>query len=862
MAKFTPLPNDNDQVELKFPDMKLKKEKKKEELKFTPLTASTASQLPEDQLKTRTSIMDELSAMRKVASIPSEVSRGGLKKLADLIPAPEPREREVLYSPENRQFEVGKSGGTPVEQPRVTNAGVSPIQSFPKIAADVVADMIPSFIHPDVLAFAGGAKGVGAAAKSPAGKRVFQKLGELTDKHTPTIKKWLTYRHGQDTAYKDAAEQLEINLQVGTERVGTVGKNIIALPAGRQRKITQYLTGTKNIKLSKNDKLLADAARGEFKRMGKDLVDLGLLDAETYAANVNRYLPTMYKTKELGLKTPNIGTKKPMRMNIDRMKKKQDLDPEAKKALVEILEAGYPTSKGLMQLNQAVEKGKMFDKVSKMSHIATADKAIGIKNGWNKLPVTPKLGRMSGVYAEQATYDDLMAITKESGAWGKGYKKTLSAWKYGKVVLSPSTHARNMFTNAFWLDVSGVGPAKQAKLLPKALKEIRNKGLFYKEAQRQGLVGSEMVGSDIMKLQGDYLVGGLPNTPMNMMKKAINYGKTAAGKMGDVYQGEEQVFKIAKFMDNLAKGMPKREAALEAETWIFNYGKISPAVKQARESIIPFATYFSKAIPQLGKAVVDNPLAVYKYTRFFQSLENVAAEQHGLSKGQVKAIKEQYGVNIIPGKRKDGRVQTLDLDFLTPWGEATQMSNAGLPQPFTPSGPLFALNNALLSHYDPFTKRELSDARDITDYLGKAMLPNLTPGVPGVKSWFKGGYHFQDMMDAARGEPRYPKKESRSMTEAMLGSGVGLKTRGVDPNEAMIGQAKKTKYGMSKLKQNLDYKMKHKGVTKKDRKWLMKKYPAEMKQLQKEHREKFMLKPDIEKLQKGIKKERKFTPLR
>ena len=312
--------------------------------------------------------------------------------------------------------------------------------------------------------------------------------------------------------------------------------------------------------------------------------------------------------------------KKPLRANIDRLKKRKDLDPEVREAYGEILEAGYPTAKGLMQLNQLVEKAKMFKKVNEMKHLVTTDSALAEANNWVKMPTTQKLGHLSGKYVEPAVADDLNAIIQEHGPIAKGYKKMLSMWKYGKVVLSPATHARNMFTNAFWLDVSGVGPAKQAVLLPKALKEIRTKGLIFKEAQKQGLVGTEMVGTDIMKLQEDFLIGGTANTPMNMMKKALNYGKKAANKAGDIYQGEEQVFKVAKFMDNLAKGIPKKEAALEAEQWIFNYSKISPAVQTARETIIPFATYFSKAIPQLGKAVVQNPLGVYKYTRFFQAL--------------------------------------------------------------------------------------------------------------------------------------------------------------------------------------------------------------------------------------------------
>jgi len=847
--KFTPLPDDIEvkkdkpkkftpleEIAVKFP----KKEEPKQgfnELRLDPLTPSTVSQLPEDQPKTRTSIMDELLAMRKVAAIPAEMSKEGLTQLTDMIP--EPQTKSALLN---------------------TALGI------PKTSLEVVADMAPTFIHPDVAIGAGVLKGAGKAAATPAAKKVFTKLGE---KIPEGVKKAFTYRYGQPKEYVDIAEQAEINMRVGTERVGEVGKTILNLPKKAQQNIGSYLKGDTAIKLSEGEKVAADAARVEFKQLGKDAVELGLLDEATYLANVETYLPTMYRVKELG-KGAKLGTKKPTRMNLDRFKKKQDLSPEVREAYGEILEAGYPTAKGLMQLNQAVEKGKMFQKVSQTPTIATGDKVIAESKGFVQLPTTPKLGKLSGSYVDPAVADDLNAMIKEQGPIAKQYKKLLSMWKFGKVVLSPSTHARNVFTNAFWLDVSGVGPAKQAKLLPKALKEMKSKGLFYKEAKKQGLIGTEMVGADVMRLQEDYLTGSMGNSPFELVKKGLNYAKRAANKMGDAYQGEEQVFKLAKFMDNLAKGMGKKEAALEAEQWIFNYSKISPAVKAARETVIPFATYFSKAIPQLAKAIVQNPLGVYKYTQFFESLENVTAVQNDVSKAERRAIKDQYDVNIIPGKRKDGRFQTLDLDFLTPWGEAAQLSSAGIPQPFTPSGPLFALNNALISHYDPFLKKPIfkeSDPMEVkikntTDYLGKALLPNLTPGMPGIKSGFRGGYHFQELTDALRGKPSYPKKEAKSIPEALLSTMAGLKTRGVDPKQALLGQAIKQDMTLQELSSTLGTLVKRQELTKSERAWVMDMYTKQIKKKAKpKPTEIFSLRPQIGPLQQGKKIERKFTPL-
>jgi hypothetical protein len=823
------------EVDLKFTMVSQPSKTEEPKLTFKTLTPGSASQLPEDQPDVfKPSVKDIWSNLQ----LPSQVSREGLKQVTDMIPERIPSAPTFVNQPANPSFEVETSQRT-TQPPILKDAGSNFVSALPKVGAEIIGDMAPDFISPEVLLGSGVLKGLGTFAKTASGIKAAEKLGEFTDKHIPTLKKWFTYRYGQDPAYIDAVEQAQINMRVGTEKVGTIANKILEMPSDVQRKIAGYMKGEKGFfakNLTADEKLAADAARGEFKRLGNDLVDLKMLDPKTYAENVNTYLPRLYKTKELGLETPTLGTKKPMRMNVDRFKHRQDIPQDVREAMGEIMEAGYPTAKGLMQLNQAVEKGKMFRQVSQMQHLVTEDATVAAERGWIKMPVTNKLGDMSGKYAAPSVAEDLNSIIREKGQLEQGYKKLLGLWKYGKVVMSPATHARNMFTNMFWLDVSGTGPSTQAKLFPQAIREMRLNGPMYQEAKKLGLVGTEMVGEDVVKLQQNYLIGGAPNTPLNVVKKALNYGKEAARKLGDVYQGEEQLFKMVKFMDNVNKGMTPQKAALDAEKWIFNYNKISPAVKGLRETVIPFATYFSKAIPQLGEAAVNNPLGVYKYVSFFNALDNVGAEKSGVSPAQHKAIKDQYDVTLLPVKRKDGKVQTLDLNFLTPWGEAANLSTAGIPQPFTPSGPLFALNNALVAHYDPFTKKELFKETDpwqvkasaMTDYLGKALLPNLTPGVAGVTSPFRGGYHYREIADALKGTPSYPKKEVKSIPEALLSTGLGLKTRGIDPKEALLNQALKKEGQMSEIEQTFGERMVRPGLTKTEKTFFKKELPKQV----------------------------------
>ncbi len=731
--------------------------------------------------------------IREVISLPAKTSKEGLQKIAEIIPAPEVSDEFAAKYPKSA-------------------TALNIIRGTPKLKAEILAEVAPTFIHPDVILGGKLLKGVGKAATTPAGQEVLGKIGQLTDKYIPTIKRAFTYKFGQPASAVAASEEAAIKTGMEIEEAEVISEKFLKYNAAEQRTIGSYLKGDKVVQLAPEAKQLADNVRAKFTYFGKRLVDLKILDAKTYQANLDKYLPTLYRVKELGKKLGRGGAR--LGADIARTLKKQNLPPEVREAYGEILEAGYPTVKGLKQLARLTNRFEMFQKMSVDPAVASSK----LVEGWTKMRPGKDLGALANKYIHPEVATDLQQLVQTPktllGKSFEKWKKVLSAWKFGKVVLSPATHARNMMTNSFWLDVSGVGQGKQAILFPRAVKHLRTKDAMYRAAQRNGLIGTELVGSDIALLETNFKVGakGIKDTFAN----AINYGKRVANKAASLYQAEEQAFKLMKFEDNLAKGMVEKAAALEAEQWIFNYSKVPPAVEAARQTIIPFATYFSKAIPQLGKAIIQNPIGVYKYVVFFDALEEVARKRAGISKEDVGLVREQTrGKRLIPlvTPRKDKRLQVLDVNFLTPWGEALQTSEVGLPipQPFRPSGPPFALYNALLAGYDPFLQRKLyndSDPtsvkfRNTTDYLGKAMLPNLMPGVKGLKSPFRGGYHFHELMDAIRGEASFPKREAKSIPEALLGTTVGLKTQGVDIERLAEQQAKQKEFTIKEIEQRI-----------------------------------------------------------
>ena len=65
------------------------------------------------------------------------------------------------------------------------------------------------------------------------------------------------------------------------------------------------------------------------------------------------------------IKIPPGAEKKPLRIDLSRFKKRKDISEDVREAMGEILEAGYPTAKALVQLKSAVENAKFFKQIEK-----------------------------------------------------------------------------------------------------------------------------------------------------------------------------------------------------------------------------------------------------------------------------------------------------------------------------------------------------------------------------------------------------------------------------------------------------------------------------------------------------------------
>jgi hypothetical protein len=528
--------------------------------------------------------------------------------------------------------------------------------------------------------------------------------------------------------------------------------------------------------------------------------------ADHYRFGDRPYLGRFYQSKELPGDVPAFAGK-PNRIDIDRFMKRTDIPEDVRKAMGEILSAGYPTAKSIAQMNMAVVRLKQFRAVAKNAEWSTLNAEEAAIRGFTKMPETKKLGELSGRYVHPEISRDINEITRTRTDWEKIYGSALSKWKFGKTVLGfPATHFRNMIGNTVMMDLGGVDPLEQMRLVPKAAKEILNKGKWYQEAKATGLLGNEYYGGEINELKNSMLEGRGPileRLAKHSEKLASRLesvgGKSAAAldKLGKIYQGEEQAWKLAKFIKNREMGMGIKEAAADAEKYLFNYAKVSPAIKYLRKMPLgaPFITYASKALPIVAETLVTNPMRVWKYEMLFKAMEQTAIDNGTVTPEDLDTIRRNsYGRTVVlPVKDENGDPLKVDLSYLLPWGDIGEAGGwFGLPSVASPSGPLNVLidlgrNNSTFKAANGADPQIWKDTdlpseklQKASDYALKAFLPSITPGIPTDSSFFKGGYTFQKMVNAVQKKPDYFGRV-RNPFLALMDAVVGVKIMPADP---------------------------------------------------------------------------------
>jgi hypothetical protein len=393
-----------------------------------------------------------------------------------------------------------------------------------------------------------------------------------------------------------------------------------------------------------------------------------------------------------------------------------------------------------------------------------------------------KFGKLSDKYVPVEVYNDLTRLNKiktEGNTIEKNYLGMNRLWKKSKTAWNPVVHVNNMTSNVLLYDFADA----DYKFLSQGFKELSlglegtGKSKLYDLAKSLGVYDVDIVSKELTSETKDVLADTLKlladkssSEIVNSQKYAIETFKGLSkkgydmtfGKLENLYQLEDQAFRMALFIDRLSKGFSPDKAAADAKKWFINYDINAPLINLMRRYPTPFLSYTYRVVPLLAEAAIKRPHKFAKWSLGAYTLNEVG-KQYGVGDEEKERLlmrddlkQKMFGMPFLPSTtiktpfasgRDEETPLYLDVKRFIPGGDVFSLDperGIGIPVPFTdkslklpttvtPSfGALGEIFIPLMTGVDPFTLQKLEGLGLGNDDKVKVqhILSRLSPNIP------------------------------------------------------------------------------------------------------------------------------------
>lgn len=434
---------------------------------------------------------------------------------------------------------------------------------------------------------------------------------------------------------------------------------------------------------------------------------------------------------------------------------------------------------------------------------------------WVRVPDTKisgtsvaKYGKLAGRYLPGPVWNDLRQVVNgQFKPFGDTYAQILSMWKTAKTALSPAVHMNNVMSNfvmADWHDVGAAHVAKSLRLILAASQregqgalgglgnQLAKAGIADREAAREilnrytdsgGDVGS-WVTNEIAKDQLEPLLAKLEQElaatggqsaqaevgVMSALQNALMLrfptaweafkgskpGKvigTEANSLIDLYQAEDDVFRLAAWLKAKEEGATDIDAGKASRRSFLDYHINAPWIQAMRQSAWPFISFTYRAVPMLAEIAGKKPHKLMKLMMLAGALNALGGMLAGGGDDdeERKLLPEEKAGKIwgmvpklirMPWNDQHGSPVYLDIRRFIPVGDVFDVGAGQAAVPvlpgMMPGGPLVLFGEVVFNK-SAFTGKPitldtdtpLQKAEKVADHLYKAFAPNVL-GLPGT----------------------------------------------------------------------------------------------------------------------------------
>jgi len=516
-----------------------------------------------------------------------------------------------------------------------------------------------------------------------------------------------------------------------------------------------------------------------------------------------------------------------------KLRLRRDFTKAERDSMGEVLDARYNILKTFQLMSHDIANGRFFQDIAQNPEWAVAqppsDAIIAKKPqearrlrtfaevDWVWVPDTSitgtagvkQWGALAGMYVRPEVWRDLNEMDKmqDSGTW----RDILTQWKINKTARSPVVHMNNVMSNFVLMDLIDV----RMQDLVRGISEYRQGGEMFIEARDNGAFGASFVRQELDR----NFVGPLLDEILQQSRNArdtvegrtrflSNMGyaiwekiKRADRKMVDMYQLEDELFRMATFMRHRSMGASAQEAAMIAREQFLNYDIRAPWLNAARRTVLPFISYTYRAVPAIAQAIAHRPWKLAKYITMgylanmlaFELAPGDEDEERRTMRDPMQGMTwasipfTDIGVHRmvrLPWKDQHDNPYYIDVWRWVPAGDVfdTNQGQLGVPAWLQFGGPMQLAFEIMLNR-SAFTGRDIVDreidtlgqaAAKRADYLWKAWMPSASY-VPGSWHFDKAWSAFQNERDILGRPYSLP---------AALASGFGIKAQ---PHDVQLG---------------------------------------------------------------------------
>lgn len=474
-------------------------------------------------------------------------------------------------------------------------------------------------------------------------------------------------------------------------------------------------------------KELQTAAR-EFRvldnSLGKMLVDSGLMSEETYLANMGNHIRYIYNIHQGGgdlvgsmgqkLDTKFIKSRKDM-TDVERQQLGLIKDPvqaiansiadtyravgmanhfqtiannpnwifEPTAITIEGKKMGIGKVQKMLDAYDGVEKSGQALNDTQIAYRSTLRNALkdaqAVKVPKDYIPLNgSQYGALDGQYVRKAIAQDIKPILDVFKSSSETANKVVSGivmanglWKMKNVALNIPTAARNTISNPIQLLMSGMRPDHVVTRTGQAIVDIAKGGKYYDEALKQGLFKTNFTTGELQDIM---------NVARNFDQNNWTGFISQVQQLGKYYGKIDDVFKLAKFIDERGMGKAANEAAYQANKWGMDYSFTHPALKILRNSPIgaPFISYQYKIAPLIVESMMKRPWVGASIMSLPILLQKAVTENmtDDDAKRYIESLPEYVKnkqVFLIPGIHG---MNALDVSYMVPWGNWFQVADS------------------------------------------------------------------------------------------------------------------------------------------------------------------------------------------